>query len=141
MAQRGKAINVKVARTKVIKALEETLAKLEKTWEKQQANENKFDAEMADYNKKIAEIAIKHFSKAENIRINQRWTGDINVDFNLPAGLAKLPTTPERKHDVELGKYDYENQKKEMENAIRILKLSDEEVISTSTYQAVAQYL
>jgi hypothetical protein len=141
MAQRGKAINVKVARTKVIKALEETLAKLEKTWEKQQANEKKFDAEMAEYNKKVAELAVKNMAKAENVRVNQRWNGVINVDFNLPAGIAKLPTEPERKYEVELGKYEYENQKREMENAIRILKLSDEEVVSTSTYQAVAQYL
>jgi HEPN domain-containing protein len=141
MAQRGKAINVKVARTKVIKALEETLAKLEKTWEKQQAEDKKFDAEMAEYNKKVAEIAVKNLAKAEDIRVNQRWNGVINVDFNLPAGTAKLPTEPERKRNIELGKYEYENQKREMENAIRILKLSDEEVVSTSTYQAVAQYL
>lgn len=141
MAQRGKAINVKVARTKVIKALEVTLEKLEKTWEKQQANEKKFDAEMADYNKKIAEIAVKNIAKAENVRVSQRWNGVINVDFNLPNGIAKLPTEPERKYEVELGKYDYENRKREMENAIRILKLSDEEVVATSTYQAVAQYL
>lgn len=141
MAQRGKAINVKVARTKVIKALEVTLEKLEKTWEKQQANEKKFDAEVADYNKKIAEIAVKNIAKAENVRVSQRWNGVINVDFNLPNGIAKLPTEPERKYEVELGKYDYENRKREMENAIRILKLSDEEVVATSTYQAVAQYL
>ena len=45
MAQRGKAINVKVARTKVIKALEETLDKLEKTWKQDEANAKKYDAE------------------------------------------------------------------------------------------------
>jgi hypothetical protein len=31
--------------------------------------------------------------------------------------------------------------KEEMSNAIRILKMTDEEVVSTSTYQAVARYL
>lgn len=137
---RGKAINVKVARTKVIKALEETLDKLEKTWAKQEKIDEAYEKAKDEYNAKVAEIAIKHFSKAENIRINQRWTGDINVDFNLPAGLAKLPTEP-KSPEREIWNNDYQIQKREMENAIRILKLSDEEVVSTSTYQAVAQYL
>jgi hypothetical protein len=29
----------------------------------------------------------------------------------------------------------------EIENAIRILKMTDEEVVSTSTYNAIARYL
>ena len=140
MAQRGKAINVKVARTKVIKALEETLDKLEKTWKQDEANAKKYDAEQAEYNKKVAELALKQMAKAENVRVNQRWNGEINVDFNLPAGSIKMPKEVEGVERT-LWKHDYENQKREMENAIRILKLSDEEVVSTSTYQAVAQYL
>jgi hypothetical protein len=31
--------------------------------------------------------------------------------------------------------------KEEIENAIRILKMTDEEVVSTSTYNAIARYL
>jgi hypothetical protein len=31
--------------------------------------------------------------------------------------------------------------KEEMENAIRILKMTDEETVSTSTYNAIARYL
>ena len=140
MAQRGKAINVKVARTKVIKALEETLDKLEKTWKQDEANAKKYEAEQEAYNKKVAELALKQIAKSENVRVNQRWNGEVNVDFNLPAGTIKMPTEPKGVERT-LWKHDYENQKREMENAIRILKLSDEEVVSTSTYQAVAQYL
>jgi hypothetical protein len=32
-------------------------------------------------------------------------------------------------------------QKQELENAIRILKMTDEEVVNTSTYNAIARYL
>ena len=38
---RGKAINVKIATTKVIKALEERLAKIQKDYANQEANEEK----------------------------------------------------------------------------------------------------
>jgi hypothetical protein len=37
--------------------------------------------------------------------------------------------------------YNYREQKEEISNAIRILKMTDEETVSTSTYQAVARYL
>ena len=140
MAQRGKAINVKVARTKVIKALEETLDKLEKAWAKDEKARKEYEKAETEYNKKVAELALKQMAKAENIRVNTRWNGEINVDFNLPAGSIKMPKEVEGVERT-LWKHDYENQKREMENAIRILKLSDEEVVSTSTYQAVAQYL
>ena len=51
-----------------------------------------------------------------------------------------MPTEP-KSVERTLWKHDYEMQQRELSNAIRILKMSDEEVISTSTYQAVAQYL
>ena len=140
MAQRGKAINVKVARTKVIKALEETLDKLEKAWAKDEKARKEYEKAETEYNKKVAELALKQIAKAENVRVNTRWNGEINVDFNLPAGSLKMPTEP-KNPETTTNRYEYENQKREMENAIRILKLSDEEVVSTSTYQAVAQYL
>ncbi len=37
--------------------------------------------------------------------------------------------------------HTYREMKEEMENAIRILKMTDEEVVSTSTYNAIARYL
>jgi hypothetical protein len=35
----------------------------------------------------------------------------------------------------------YKDTVDEIENAIRILKLTDEEVVSTSTYNSIARYL
>jgi hypothetical protein len=40
-----------------------------------------------------------------------------------------------------MNEYEYRNQKEEIANAIRILKMTDEEVVNTSTYNAVARYL
>ena len=36
---------------------------------------------------------------------------------------------------------NYEERIAEMQNAIRILNMSDEELVSTSTYQSVSRYL
>jgi hypothetical protein len=51
-----------------------------------------------------------------------------------------LPKEPERDFEV-LHQHTYREQKEEMANAIRILKMTDEEVVNTSTYNAVARYL
>jgi hypothetical protein len=40
-----------------------------------------------------------------------------------------------------MGRHTYLEQKQEIENAIRILKMTDEEVVNTSTYNAIARYL
>ena len=63
----------------------------------------------------------------------------INIDFNIPASVVKLkePEAPDRTY----WEHQYNEDKAELENAIRLLKLTDEEVVSTSTYQAVAHYL
>ena len=82
---RGKAINVKIATPKIIKALETALAKLEKDYSSQEAQEAKYQKAVEAWKKEIGKWAIA--------------------------------------------------------NAIRILKMTDEETVNTSTYNAVAQYL
>jgi hypothetical protein len=47
---------------------------------------------------------------------------------------------PEKNFEV-IHQHNYREQKEEISNAIRILKMTDEETVSTSTYQAVARYL
>lgn len=140
MARNGKAISVKVATVKVIKALENALAKLESDYKAQENNEAKFRKLEEKYAKDVAKLALAQIAKAQNLRANKRWNGTINVDFDLPAGTFELPDEPKREHKM-MGHYEYEQQKEEISNAIRILKMTDEEVVSTSTYQAVARYL
>ena len=51
---RGKAISVKIATAKVIKALEASLAKLESDYKSQEANEAKYDKAMDKWKKEVA---------------------------------------------------------------------------------------
>jgi len=141
MATRGKAISVKIATPKVIKALEGALAKLELDWTSQEANEAKYQKEWDKYKKELIAYAVKNISKAENFRTNFRsWNNNLNIDFDLTVSQKDLPTEP-TKDFVVLHRHEYESQKEEMANAIRILKMTDEEVVNTSTYNAVARYL
>jgi hypothetical protein len=141
MATRGKAINVKIATSKVITALENRLAELEANYKTQDENEAKFQTQIDAWKKELFAFAIANVSKAENLRTNYRqWNNNLNVDFDLTVKEGEFPAEPERKFE-QIHVHTYREQKEELSNAIRILKMTDEETVSTSTYNAIARYL
>lgn len=137
---RQKAISVKIATTKVITALETKLAQLQKDKANQKVNEEKFSKAMEKYNKEVAKLALAKIAKAEDLSAHTRYNGTISVSFNLPAGTITLPDEPKKDFDT-YHDWQYKEMVEEIENAIRILKMTDEEVVSTSTYNAIARYL
>ena len=138
---RQKAISVKIPTQRVIDALTQSLNKLELDWASQEANETKYEKAMEKWRKEIFAYAIANIKKAENVRTNYRsWNNQLNIDFDLTTSEADLPKEPEREFE-QMGRHNYLEQKQELENAIRILKMTDEEVVNTSTYNAVARYL
>lgn len=140
MARNGKSINVKIATTKVIKALEAKLDQIKKDKANQKVNEERHTKALEKYNKEVAKLALTQISKATDLSANVRYNGMINVDFNLPAGTIKLPEAPEKDFDT-YHEWQYKEMVEEIENAIRILKMTDEETVSTSTYNTIARYL
>jgi hypothetical protein len=140
MARNGKSISVKIATTKVIKALENKLAQLKKDKANQKSNEEKFDKAQKAWNKEVAKLALAQIAKATDLTASKRYDGRINVDFYLPANALELPDEPEKDFES-LHDWQYKEMVEEIENAIRILKMTDEEVVSTSTYNAIARYL
>ena len=141
MARNGKSISVKIATPKVIKALETRLAELEKNYATQGENEAKYQKAREKWQKEIGKWAMANFAKAENLRTNYRsWNNQLKIDFDLTVAESELPQAPEREFE-QISIHSYREMKEEMENAIRILKMTDEEVVNTSTYNAVARYL
>ena len=138
---RGKAISVKIPTQRVIAGLETSLAKLEMDYATQGENERKHTVAYEAWKKQIGEWAIANFSKAENLRTNYRsWNKNLNVDFDITVSEGQFPAEPEKDFEV-IHTHNYKEMKEEITNAIRILKMTDEEVVNTSTYNAVARYL
>ena len=140
MARNGKSISVKIATTKVIKALETKLAQIQKDKANQKVNEEKFSKAQEKYNKEVGKLALEKIAKAEDLSAHTRYNGQISVSFNLPAGSITLPDEPQKDFES-FNEWQYKEMVEEIENAIRILKMTDEEVVSTSTYNAIARYL
>jgi hypothetical protein len=138
---RGKAISVKIPTQRVIAGLETALAKLEADYTSQEANEAKYQKQYEKYRKELIAYATKNIAKAENFRTNFRsWNNNLNIDFDLTVSEKDLPAEPTKDYEV-IHQHTYREQKEEITNAIRILKMTDEEVVNTSTYNAVARYL
>jgi hypothetical protein len=138
---RAKAINVKIPTVRVIAGLEQALANLEADYATQNEKEAKYELARKAWQKEVIDYAVANISKAENFRTNYRqWSNNLNIDFDLTVLEKDLPTEPEKDFEV-IHASTYRESKKEMSNAIRLLKMTDEEVVSTSTYNAIAEYL
>ena len=138
---RGKAISVKIPTQRVIDALTQSLAKLELDYASQEANEAKYQELHNAWKKELFAFAIANIDKAENVRTNYRnWNNNLNVDFDLTVKESAFPAEPVKEYPT-IHQHTYNEQKEEISNAIRILKMTDEETVNTSTYNAVARYL
>ena len=138
---RQKAISVKIPTQRVIDALTQSLAKLELDYASQEANEAKYQELHNAWKKELFTFAIANIDKAENVRTNYRnWNNNLNVDFDLTVKESAFPAEPVKEYPT-IHQHTYNEQKEEISNAIRILKMTDEEVVNTSTYNAVARYL
>jgi hypothetical protein len=137
---RGKAISVKIATAKVIKALEAKLAEVKADYANQDKLKEKHNKAVEKWQKEVGKLALSAMAKAEDVSANERYNGAISVSFDLPKGTIELPTRPEAEFSV-MHQWQYKETCDEIENAIRILKMTDEEVVNTSTYNAIARYL
>jgi hypothetical protein len=136
-----RAITVKVATPKVIKALEARLAELETNYANQTANEAKHTKAYEAWKKEIGKWAIANFAKAENLRTNYRsWNNNLNVDFDIVVKAGDFPAEPEKDFEV-VHTHQYREMKEDITNALTILKMTDEETVNASTMKQIAKYL
>jgi hypothetical protein len=136
-----KAITVKVATPKVIKALETRLDTLERDYASQAEKEAKYQKARENWQKEIGKWAIDRFSKAENIRTNYRsWNKTLNVDFDITTNEGSFPAEPEKDFE-QIHQHSYREMKDDLTNALNILRMTDEETVNASTMKSIAKYL
>lgn len=138
MAQ-SKSINVKVSTAKVVKALETALAERKKLIADYTKASKEYEKEMTEFRNSVAELFRSGKGKVVNTHKTRGWGNspanqwEILVEF--PASM-KEPESPQAVAEWQI-KSDIE----ELENAIALLKMTDEEFVSTSTYKGVARLI
>lgn len=150
----GKGISVKVQRVKMIDALMGRLDDMEYQKAQYDIACNKYEEARRDYKNAVADVALKYMTKEKDLseRTSVRHTYlisdamHIELAIEVPADKLpeepKCPDNPFQSHGYGrnyIGNYD--DRKADILNAIRILQLSDEDIVSTATYAAVAKYL
>jgi len=137
----SRAITVKVATPKVIKALETKLETIKKEYASQEANEAKYEKARKAWQKEISDYAIANIKKAENFRTNYRsWNNTLNIDYDLTVAEKDLPKEPQRDYTV-MHQHSYNEMVEDITNALTILKMTDEETVNASTMKQIAKYL
>jgi hypothetical protein len=134
-----KSINVKVSTKKVIDALQKALDQRKSELVSHKKADADYTKAKKDWEAKVIDHIKSGKSKVSSISANRNWrleTEEAVVSITLPASLA-FPTNestlrPEWQLKAEID---------ELENAIAVLKMTDEEFVSTSTYKGVAQYI
>lgn len=149
----AKAISVKVSRLKVIEALTNKLDEMTKAKEAYEEANKQYEDELAKWKDQVAQIAYANFDITQSSKKSvcvRNWSQDsyMRVEVEVEIDKSKLPAEPERPKDPfqnhgygrnYIGGYD--DRVADIINAINILKMSDEEVVSTSTYAHVARFL
>ncbi len=134
---RQKAISVKIATTKVIKALETRLAELEKNYANQEANEAKYQKQYEKWQKEMGKWALSQFSKATNLRTNYRsWNKTVNVDFDLATDGTDFPQEPEKDFEV-IHRHHYNEMKEEFKKMSDKLSKEITSIINDPRYYEI----
>jgi hypothetical protein len=137
----SRAITVKVATPKVIKALETKLETIKKEYASQEANEARYEKARKAWQKEISDYAVANIKKAENFRTSYRsWNNTLNIDYDLTVSEKDLPKEPERDFTI-MHQHTYNDMVEDITNALTILKMTDEETVNASTMKQIARYL
>lgn len=133
-------VNVKLPVDTVLVALSATLTKLEKDYKNQEKLEKEYKKTKAAWEKKAAREAMRQIGKvkSDDISINERYDGTVNVHIVFKSGT--LTPEPRKEYQV-IPEWEYKANKEEIESLIRILSLTEDEYINTSTYHSVSKYL
>jgi hypothetical protein len=130
-------MNVKIPTAKLIKALEAALAQRIKDVEQYKTDRLKFDKDLEAFNRSLVSLIGTKKLTLKDTTVRNAWRAEgrmVTFDFALIDEKIKEPEAPNFPHRAE-------NEISEIKNAIAILKLTDDETVSTSTYNNVSRFL
>jgi len=134
-----------VSTAKVLKALQEALDSRKKILADAEKARQQYEKDKKDFLEQIGKMFREGKGKIVCVdpQYGYRHRSDdddmaphYNIRVEMPKSL-KMPQEPEQEHSHWSVKAEIE----ELENAVKILSLTDEEYVSTNTYNGVARYI
>ena len=130
-------LSVRISTKKVIQSLETALKKLDSDYKEQVKQHEDFKRDTVLAVNKAIELAVGKSQEFESMNVQPLRSGSVTVTFTVSKNAVKLPKEP----TLNVPKYQYEAQKEEIEQFLRLLKMTDDETVNTSAYNAISQYL
>jgi len=141
----SKSLSVKVKTATLIKALEEALDKREKRWANQEKETARHKKEVEAYNASILKLVKAGKGTIHDISENKWATrndkNSTTITFSAEIKLPKSVMPVEPKENDEMRESIYKMETDDISQALRILKMTDQEYVNASTYKSVAEYL
>lgn len=146
---KNKGLTIKICTDRAISALEARLKLLHTDYAAQEVQEKVFEKQVADHRKKIEVLGRKALSEAlqagDSVEtwLRTRESGETYVYAKLDAKATvskDMLAEPVRTWAI-VPEYQYTHIVKEIEQAIRILRMTDEPTVPASTFATLSQYL
>jgi hypothetical protein len=144
----ARSLSVKVPTVAVIAQIEEAISKIDADVANYPADYAKYEKASEQYKKDVAEFASNFLSKNakkvgfeydNEIRINFAHSGRMEFSFDADKidGFPKRPTAPMKPNQSEWIGGKHLNRKEVLEQNLRVLRMTNQEEISASSYSSV----
>jgi len=133
----SKTVNVRVPKAKLLKALKDALAVKVKEKADAEKTEKAREQQIDDIKKSL--VALIKAGKLSVKQVSFPYSYRNEVSDTVEVTFKHKMTMPKR--DTDYCEHTNRHAQDEISNAIRVLELSDEEYVRTSSYGAVARYL
>jgi len=148
----ARSISVKVPTANLIQTLEDKIAEIEKDIAEYPARREQYEKDLVTYKTNLLDFVSK-FLLGNSHLIGEEWDSVIRLsggrgnrvelEFEPDAieNFPKRPKEPERPNQTKYYGRDYSTQKDLLEKNLKILKMTNQEEVSASTYGAVMELL
>lgn len=144
----ARSVSVKIPTSVVIEMIETKLADLNKAEADYPKLLSTYKKDIVDYTTNIIDLIAKNkksvvdyndYSNDEaNISITSDWRGSVSISVGKQL-VSKIGKKPEKPEDPT--NWNISNKKQELEKTLKLLKLTEQETITSSTYNSVLDLL
>jgi response regulator RpfG family c-di-GMP phosphodiesterase len=144
----ARSVSVKIPTSVVIEMVETKLAEMNKAEKDYPILLATYNKDIKTYGKAVAELIGKNANKvvsydefkfdSDNFSVTNDYRNIVQVQLGKALS-AKVGDKPERPQEV--GGWQFNNKKEELAKTLRLLKLTEQETITSSTYNSVLDLL
>jgi hypothetical protein len=138
----ARGITIKVPTAKLLAQLEAKLVEMDKERDSYASRKAAYNKTMTDWEQAVITKAKKSLSSASNANVSTNHWGGKTIKVEFIFNPADLPARPKYEDIIDPNSsYKWKEDYEELSQAIRLLKMTDDEVVSTATYRSVTRFL